>query len=126
MAQQKKLTMEEREEMLSRTEELMAKGIQRPARLAKELGVSFDSAKNYMGAIQTRWKVSKSHEIDITRAELIEKLKEAEIELWKSLNQCDNDSARVGCINAITKIAEYRAWLSGITKILGDKDKDKK
>lgn len=118
--------MEEREEMLSKTEELMAKGIQRPSKLARELGVSFDSAKNYMGAIQTRWKVSKSHEIDITRSELIEKLKEAEIEIWRSLKGCTNDSARIGSINALTKIAEFRAWLSGMTKILGDKDKDKK
>ena len=118
----KKLTMEEREETLSKVEEMMAKGSQRPSGIAKELGISFDSAKNYIGAIQTRWRVSKSHEIDITRAELIEKLKEAEIELWKSLKGCTNDSARIGGINAITKIAEYRAWLSGITKILGSKD----
>jgi len=119
--QNRKLTMLEREILFDQTESLMARGEQRTTNIAKELNISFDSAKKYMRVVHKRWNKSAQNDPFKVRSEIIEKLKELEKEAWKTYANCTNDSAKVGCFNTILSIVEKRIYLSGLNEIFREK-----
>lgn len=114
----KRLTLEEREVVLVKVESMMAKGTQKIGDIAREVGCSIPTAKEYMDAIRTRWEEMDGRDFTGMRAELLAKSKELEAGYWKEIERGDNSSARVGALNGILEVQKHQAFLVGIKKIM--------
>lgn len=118
-----KLTLEEREAPLARTEEMMVKGVIRASLIAKELKCSIPTANEYIKAIQARWRASKNMDWNEIRIESLEKSREVEMKLWESYVKADNTSAALGILRTILEVQKQQAWLGGISSVFSNKER---
>lgn len=116
-----KKKMDKREKRLSKVEEMMARGVAKVSLIAQEIKVSIPTARTYVSVIQARWRESDNHNFELVRADILEKLKEAEGGIWEVFDTADNSSAKVGAMNTLIEIQKQKAFVCGITKIMGDK-----
>jgi len=112
------MTIEQREIILAKVEELMARGSYKNVEISKEINCSIPTAQSYKEAIQTRWKLSKNCDYDLARAEIMENLHEVEKGLWEAFKLADNSNARVGSMNALLEVQKQKAFLCGVNKVM--------
>jgi hypothetical protein len=117
-SENKKMTMVDREVVLAKVDKAMSRGMQRPSEIAQAVGCSCPTAAEYVKAIRERWKLSKDHDIDFTRGEVIEKLRELEVAGWETYEAADNTSAKIGALRTIYDVQKYRIWLTGLSTVL--------
>lgn len=121
-----KLTLEKREEILIKVELEMLKGTQNSSFIAKKVGCSVPSAIEYQKAILKRWELTGRDGLELfssMRAELIEKSRLVENELWEKYAKSSNESAALGTLRTLMELHKYQAWLSGISSLLEQKSK---
>lgn len=119
-----KLTLGKREEILVEVELLMLKGTQNSSFIAKKIGCSVPSAIEYQKAILKRWQLTGKDGMELfssMRAELIEKSRLIESELWGKYVKSSNESAALGTLRTIIELNKYQCWLAGISKLLEEK-----
>jgi hypothetical protein len=114
----KKLTLEEREEVLAKIEAKMAQGCMRTSLIAKEARCSYPMAAQYVRAIQARWRASQNIDWNEIRIELLEKCRELEMKLWESYIKADNTSAALGILRTILDVQKQQAMLGGVYKVM--------
>jgi|GEM_PF-6377739 len=114
----KKLTLEEREEVLAKIEAKMAQGCMRTSLIAKEANCSYSMATQYVRAIQARWRASQNIDWNEIRIELLEKCRELEMKLWQSYIKADNTSAALGILRTILDVQKQQAMLGGVYKVM--------
>lgn len=114
----KKLTLEQREEVLVRVESLMVRGIQSAGEVAKEINCSIPTAREYMRAIHVRWQAQDGQDFVGMRGELLSKTRKLEQAYWEKAEKADNTSAGVGALNGILEIHKFQAFITGINKVM--------
>ena len=120
-------TDEEKQILLDKTEDALLDGFERPTDIAKILEVNWETAKKYIQLVQDKWARSKDINIEEKRKELIRKLRKVEQDLGIIASAAEQDTAKVGAINAKIKAFERQAKLLGleIDTIRHEKPKDR-
>lgn len=89
--------LNEREVLLVKVEELMAKQFVEPAYIAKTLNVTYETAKDYIEAINTRWN-ARTIDIDKTRKKRIRQAEEFMKQSWIDHEQMEGN-CKIGAMN---------------------------
>lgn len=119
----KKLTLEEREEVLAKVDSIMTQGATRASLIAKEVKCSIPTANQYIKAIKARWRASQNTDWNEIRIEVLEKSREIERKLWESYAKADNTSAALGILRTILEVQKQQAWLGGVPAVLNNSEK---
>lgn len=107
------MDMHEREKVLAKVEELMAKGFSEPAYIARTLDLTWQMADEYVKAIRVRWKATKIDREEL-RNELISNAKMIMKQLWIDRQTFTQENSRLGSCNAALKANERLAKLLGL------------
>lgn len=107
-------TLITREETLFRVEELMLKGVVKPAEIARNVECSSPQAKDYKRAILKRWSLRKLRENEKYRKILVYKLNFLEKNTWDILQNADNSNAKIGAVGKLMEIFDKQAIFRGL------------
>lgn len=120
-------TDQEKQILLEKTEDAMLDGFDTPTEIGKIIDIERNTARNYIKLVQEKWARSKTTNIEEKRKELIRKLAKTEKDLSVIASAADQDTAKVGAINAKLKAFERQAKLLGleVETIRHEKPKDR-
>lgn len=104
-----------REEAILRCEDYMLRGYDRPSELSQLVGISYNTARQYVEVVKTRWELEGDPEKrESARAELIKKAQEVIKEGWLLKSNSRNTMEKVSALRVVLHAIERLTKLQGL------------
>lgn len=104
-----------REETILRCEDYMLRGYDRPSELSQLLGIAYNTAREYIEIVKTRWEIQGDPvKRESARAELIKKAQEVIKESWILKSNTKNTMEKVSALRVVLHAIERLTKLQGL------------
>lgn len=104
-----------KDQLISKCEKLLVRGVESITDMSSELGVSFNTARGYIEVVKSRWVDSKSIEqLQAEREGLIKKTQEVIRECWNIKSTAKNALEATQALRTIIMAVEQLRRLQGL------------